>query len=519
MALGALDLASLLTGYLSLGCSLWSAFPQIYLLAGFPSTGGPHPWMLVLWLLGDAAQLAGMYIHGALETQKLSAIWFAVGDIIILLEMAIGRGLVPGTSCWTRRKLAKTHTPVSVGEDQVAGGEVEDVGWGATPVAHESSEKKRRGARTRSRAFVARWMPDVDGPRVNATVLAALLVVGLAVWGALDVAQRESKPALEPGEPPHSTASWIGWGTALGGTVLYNFPRLVQIRKIVRDKGMEATSVWMFGWLLAQNYTMLISILTVSHTRDAMYGQAPFLINVVLALTLDHFIIYLWLKYRHTQRPASPQHVLPHPTQAGVASLLSQHSRSASLASPSLPVSYDEPVRREKNTDRARRLLADSEEASLKRERARAKGRASNMPVLPRRALARRLDAHAAEQADALSVLNEHVESSGDESEQERHAAWARASARTREELRDLRLARQESDIRAEEGLHEELGAWKADRARRGLPVWSEDEDEDDSGFSSSQGHSSSSEDRPLTARGREKEPRRGVGTSTRRRQ
>lgn len=136
--------------------------------------------------------------------------------------MAIGRGLVPGTSCATRRKLAKTHTPVSVGEDQGVDAEVEDVGWGATPVPHGSSDEKRRGARTRSRAFVARHMPDVDGPRVNATVLAALLVVGLAVWGALDVAQRESKPPLEPGEPPHSTASWIGWGTALGGTALYS---------------------------------------------------------------------------------------------------------------------------------------------------------------------------------------------------------------------------------------------------------------------------------------------------------
>lgn len=149
--------------------------------------------------------------------------------------MAIGRGLVPGTSCWTRRKLAKTHTPVSVGEDQVAGGEVEDVGWGATPVAHEPSEK-RPSARTRSRAFVARWMPDVDGPRVNATVLGALLVVGLAVWGALDVAQRERKAALEPGEPPHSTASWIGWGTALGGTVLYSALSTLSYSSVLRKR-------------------------------------------------------------------------------------------------------------------------------------------------------------------------------------------------------------------------------------------------------------------------------------------
>ncbi|GAA5841763.1 hypothetical protein JCM9279_003097 [Rhodotorula babjevae] len=496
MALGPLDLASLLTGYLS---------------------RGPHLWMLVLWLLGDAAQLAGMYIHGALATQKLSAIWFAVGDIIILVEMAIGRGLVSGTSCATRRKLAKSHAPLSVGEDQGAGAEVEDVGWGATPTPHEPSEKKRRGARTRSRNFVARHMPDVDGPRVNATVFVALLVVGLAVWGALDVAQREGKPALEPGEPPQSTASWIGWGTALGGTALYNFPRLVQIRKIVRDKAMEGTSVFLFGWLLAQNYTMLISILTVSHTLEAVYGQAPFLINVVLSLTLDHFIVYLWLKYRYTQRLDSPQHLLPHPTQAGVASLLSEHSsRTTSLAPPSSSDEDEQLPPREKKADRARRQLADSYTASLERERARAAGPASRLPVLSRRALARRLDRHAEEQDEALSALDEHARSSGDEAEQERHQAWAKQSARTREDLLRLRLERKKSDARAEARLHEELGAWKEDRARQGLPVRSEDED--DSGFSSSQGHSSSSEDRPLTARGREKEPRRGVGTSTSRR-
>jgi len=128
---------------------------------------------------------------------------------------------MPGTSCWTRRKLAKTHAPLSVGEDQ--GLTTEDLGWGSTPLdGNEKAPHRRSGALVRSRGFLRRHMPNVDGPRVNSAVLAALLVIGLACWGALDVAQRDSKPALKPGEPPHSTPSWIGWGTALAGTVLYS---------------------------------------------------------------------------------------------------------------------------------------------------------------------------------------------------------------------------------------------------------------------------------------------------------
>ncbi|BGP41538.1 Putative vacuolar membrane transporter for cationic amino acids [Rhodotorula kratochvilovae] len=535
--LSTLDLASLLAGYLSLGCSLWSAFPQIYLLASFPPTGGPLLWMLILWLLGDALQVSGMYIHGALDTQKLSGIWFGISDIIIMLEMAIGRGWLPGTPCWARRKQSKTHQPLSIGEDQRRSEEEEDVGYGPTPLPASAAagEKTRSPALRRLRAFIRRWMPNFDGARANAVVLVLLLVVGVACWVGLDVVRREEKKALKPGEPPHGKASWIGWATAMAGMVCYISPRVAQIVKIARDKSMENTSVWMFGWLLAQNYTMLISILTVSHTLDAMYGQAPFLLNTLAALACDHIIVYLWRKYRHPPRSNTPQHPLPHPTQSGLAraaSLLSRHSPSPPPSpshrhspSPALLRTYGHSTASDSGSDseteekhdaalaRARARLAASYRSSLAQERARTShGRAANLPVLSRRALAHELDARAAREEGALSDLEGRA-SSADEEEQGRQAQWVKQSAETRAMLRKERELRRRSDARAEERLKGELGEWKEDRRRRGLPVRSDEEDS--GGFTS--GEDSSQDERPLTSHvggTRVRHPRRGVGTA-----
>jgi hypothetical protein len=54
------------------GCSIWSAIPQILLLLRLPSRGGPSFSLLIAWLLGDAALVAGMYLTHAPVTQKFS---------------------------------------------------------------------------------------------------------------------------------------------------------------------------------------------------------------------------------------------------------------------------------------------------------------------------------------------------------------------------------------------------------------------------------------------------------------
>lgn len=55
-----------------MGCSIWSAIPQILLLLRLPSRGGPSFSLLIAWLLGDAALVTGMYLTDAPVTQKFS---------------------------------------------------------------------------------------------------------------------------------------------------------------------------------------------------------------------------------------------------------------------------------------------------------------------------------------------------------------------------------------------------------------------------------------------------------------
>ncbi|GAA6057624.1 hypothetical protein JCM3770_005001 [Rhodotorula araucariae] len=524
--LSTLDLVSLLAGYLSLGCSLWSAFPQIYLLASFPPTGGPLVWMLVIWLLGDAMQVSGMYMNSALDTQKLSGIWFGISDIIIMLEMAIGRGWLPGTPCWARRKQIKTHMPLSVGEDQ--GNDKEDVGYGPTPVA-VSAGSTRSPVLKRLRRFIGRWMPDFDGTRANAVVLVMLVVVGVGCWAGLDVVRRKEKEALRPGEPPHSVASWIGWSTAMAGMVCYISPRIAQILKIRRDQSMENTSVWMFGWLLGQNYTMLVSILAVSHTPDAMYGQAPFLINTIAALTCDHVVRfrlvlsltfpthlclnspYRTLRPHSASRPRTPS---PTPSHGYDASYTSTEVSDDDESDRGRHYEHlkNEAVAREHARQDVTRWIKEFHDGERRRL---THGNAEHLSPLQRRALARRLDAQAKDLEDrvkaAMSDLGDQM-SSADEDERHRHAEWAKKMNEELEKARAERVRRRNNDAEAEQRLKKELESYKVERRRRGWPMR-----EDEGGAPSTSSEDSWQDERSLsgrTSRRRVSDPRRGVGTA-----
>jgi hypothetical protein len=60
-----------------------------------PKSGGPTFTLLIVWLLGDAGTLARLYIGGGLLTQKFSAIWFAISDILLMAQMRVYRGYFP----------------------------------------------------------------------------------------------------------------------------------------------------------------------------------------------------------------------------------------------------------------------------------------------------------------------------------------------------------------------------------------------------------------------------------------
>ncbi|GAA6063608.1 hypothetical protein JCM10212_006225 [Sporobolomyces blumeae] len=328
MGLSTLDLVSTLTGWLS---------------------SGPSFVLLTLWLVGDVFQLAGVFIVGGLATQKASGFCFAATDIIIMLQLLFYRGKIPFTD---RRRRMLELTPRDHRDDDDDGDESDNHGRldrDGTELhsmgrgAFEVSEKRRSRRRfaparqgyvelspakgrsrawmrrpTRSSARLGREAPPVSGLarsngkwkdlnqwRLNVVGLASVSLVMFLVWVGIDLINRdEPRHVLSIAQRPETPAEIVGWRLAWVGTAFYNLPRVYQVGVIIHRRSMTAISVWSYVALVLQNLTMLASIVSVSHTDDTAFAQAPYLSNVAMALVGDFVLIGLYRVYR--ENPPAP---------------------------------------------------------------------------------------------------------------------------------------------------------------------------------------------------------------------
>ncbi|GAA5904194.1 hypothetical protein JCM6882_003974 [Rhodosporidiobolus microsporus] len=276
MGLSSLDLVSKLTSYISLGCSIWYAMPQIFLnYMQKPPTDGPSFSLLILWLVGDIAQVAAMFIENTLFTQKFSGIWFGATDVVIMLQLSYYRGWWPGTQNWHNRK-AKLLVH-----------------------RHRQREHEREGRLRNDKTWKGKmyrllsspWL-DFNGKRLNGVIFFLIVFASFLCWFFLNFQQRETATPPTPTKRPHDGATWAGWYTGMAGLLFYQVPRAWQICKILK-KGMKAISVWLFAFLVGQNATLAVSILTVNLDADSRFGQLPFLINTFVALFFDLCVLAL----------------------------------------------------------------------------------------------------------------------------------------------------------------------------------------------------------------------------------
>ncbi|BGP33484.1 Putative vacuolar membrane transporter for cationic amino acids [Rhodotorula toruloides] len=394
VGLSTLDLVSKLTGWLSCGPSLA---------------------LLWLWLFGDIGQVVGMFLTGALLTQKFSGIWFFASDVILIMLTSIERG--------------------------------------------HFGKRFRRGNRVQSPVAgrKKRWWLEFDSWKVNVLVLATVVIGGTAAWLGIDYVRRDTEPPLEPSKAPHDTLSRTGWALGMLGLLCYNLPRIRQILLIRRQRTLGNISLYMYLWLIAQNITMLVSILAItppggSAALGHFFGQAPFLGNVLFALANDFIILRLYFRYDHGKpRPVPINNGSDGESDAAdmaEAGLLSGDERSHSTSRPE-----------ERSRDRRARLeqLDKHHAESLRLESKRARGGAGQLPILARRRLAADLDRRAIEEDKHRHDFGESGSSHGSGSSGDEVGESRGRLRDKRRRLEDLRTSRRRSDARAEAAIDEEL--------------------------------------------------------------
>ncbi|GEM08659.1 hypothetical protein Rt10032_c06g2676 [Rhodotorula toruloides] len=341
-----------------------------------------------------------MFLTGALLTQKISGIWFFVNDVILIVL----------SHCGKRFKRGNRVQPTA---------------------AHQ----KRR------------WWLEFDSWRVNLVVLALVVVGGTVAWFAIDCLRRAAEPALEPGKVPHDPRTRAGWALGMLGLLCYNFPRIRQILKILRQRTLGNNSLYMYMWLIAQNITMLVSILAITPPGGPaalghFFGQAPFLGN----------ILALYFRYDHGKR---------HP--AAITEASEGESDTADMAEAGL-LAGDErshPMSRPERHPRDRHAqaveLERHHDESLRLEGKRARGRAGQLPILARRRLASHLDRRATEEEQHWHDFEDSQSAQGSNPSGEELNETRRRLEDKRRRLKDLRTSRRKSDAQAETAFAEDL--------------------------------------------------------------
>ncbi|KAJ8293939.1 hypothetical protein OF846_003190 [Rhodotorula toruloides] len=367
-----------------------------------PGAGGPSLALLWLWLFGDIGQVVGMFLTESLGNHPHPAHLIERGHF--------GKRF---------RRGDRVQPPVA-------------------------GRKKR-------------WWLDFDSWKVNVLVLALVVVGGTTAWVVIDYVHRDTEPPLEPSTTPHNTSSRIGWALGMLGLLCYNLPRIRQILLIRRQRTLGNISLYMYLWLIAQNLTMLVSILAITPPEGSaalrhFFGQAPFLGGALFALANDLIILGLYFRYDH----GKPHHEAANDGSDGdsdaadmaEAGLLSEDERSHSTSRPE-----------GRSRDRHARLerLSRQHDESLRLEEKRARGGAGQLPILARRRLATELDHRAAKDDQQwrdfeASQSSQGSGSSGDEASESRRRLQDK-----RRRLEDLRTSRRRSDGRAEAAIDEEL--------------------------------------------------------------
>ncbi|GAA6003658.1 hypothetical protein JCM10207_003532 [Rhodosporidiobolus poonsookiae] len=322
-------LVNLLFSYWSLGCSVWSAIPQIFLTFwdgkkhGYIKAGAPSWVLLWLWLVGDVGQLAGMWIEKVPLVQRMQGLWFGISDLIIMLERAYYLGLVPGSSpqkIIQARRMRITMPNQQGHEDQ-----------NEVPQKHPQEEERK-------------WR-NFDGWRLNGVIAAAILVICFCVWLPLDFLRRDTADALHPAEAPFADGkSGFGWYIAWAGLFFYQVPRPWQLWRI-HKKGASGLSLFLFLYYIGQNVTSLVSIVALSHTSEALYDQAPFIANGGTALIFDTMIVIAIIRFKRRQSKtrqtaaalAPPVDISP-PSQAGITERNERWSTASGVSRPSTAV-------------------------------------------------------------------------------------------------------------------------------------------------------------------------------------
>ncbi|KIP05167.1 hypothetical protein PHLGIDRAFT_19782 [Phlebiopsis gigantea 11061_1 CR5-6] len=270
------ETASSILGWMSIACWIVVYSPQIIENYQLKSGEGISVFFVIIWLIGDLANLFGALLAGLLPTIIILGAYYTVCDIILLIQIYYYR--------WTRSKELTASSLIP--EAEVPGRIVSE----ETPLIPD-----RRG----EAAHIKTERSDLAQGLIYGGALIFVLLTGAIAWAVDEYLHRD-----QPRGPPKEIVEWrsqlLGWISA----VMYIGARIPQIFKNFKTK-CEGLSPALFLFSIAGNATYVWAILAVSLDREHVTANAGWIAGSSLTVFLDVFVLSQFLYYRASSRAAS----------------------------------------------------------------------------------------------------------------------------------------------------------------------------------------------------------------------
>lgn len=238
-------------GSISIACWVVVFSPQILQNFQRGSTEGLSIQFVIAWLLGDVFNILGAVLQSVLPTMIILAVYYALADIVLLLQCFYYRGLL-GKS---RNKSTKRSNGAALADERT--GLLRD--------------RRRRGSDWSNLSPAVPLIPDAlatpsPPPTVLQTILwntlAVLMVCGAGILGWAVSRGREHPASPGGGSDDGNAVAFSFWGQIFGyfSAALYIFSRVPQLVLNFRRKSTDGLSMLFFLFASLGNVTYVLSI-------------------------------------------------------------------------------------------------------------------------------------------------------------------------------------------------------------------------------------------------------------------
>ncbi|CAM1501699.1 Fc.00g036830.m01.CDS01 [Cosmosporella sp. VM-42] len=278
-------------GSISLTAWICLLLPQLFANYKAKSADGLSMAFLVVWLLGDATNLAGALCTRLAPTAIALAGYFCIADIVLISQC-----FYYNTINSRRAARLANAPPTDPSEDSPLLARRRSESFGL-PGSH-----RRRATHTESSMEPLRKIvtgedetPDSKPWLHNMLSLLAVYVVGFAGWfvsykaGAWD----HDEPGVpDSTENVKTTTEIIGLTLGYISAVCYLCARVPQIMKNYKEKSCEGLALLFFMLSLTGNLTYGVSLVAYSQEKSYLLNALPWLLGS-LGTIVEDFIIFI----------------------------------------------------------------------------------------------------------------------------------------------------------------------------------------------------------------------------------